>query len=129
MLYPEDYEDTVPQPGSRFWGWTLVGWLVLLALICAGLTYCHLALGADSEPVIVRSGNDYVRLTHAICTPNLPGYMTGDALLDGKKYKLCWKLVRPQQGPIHIVIIYEDGDMWRADPAKFGPESSNPAGI
>lgn len=126
-MLEDPYEYNLQQPTSRFWGWTLAGWLVLLALICAGMTYCHLALGADPEPVIVRKGNDYVRLTHNVCTPNLPGYMTGKAVLDGKPYKLCWKLVRPEQGPLHIVI--KDGDIWRADPKAFGPESSNPAGI
>lgn len=37
MLYPEDYEDQRPQPGSRFWSWTLLGWLFVIALVGAAL--------------------------------------------------------------------------------------------
>src|SRR5260221_9222958 len=55
--------------------------------------------------------------------------ISGNAVLDGIGYKLCWKVVRPVQGAIHVVIVYEDGDVWRADPKKFGPESKNPAGL
>lgn len=105
---------------------TVLPWLILatfaLAMILSPLVF------AD-EPMIARAGTDYIRLTDQVCTPNLPGYKSGNAVLDGTGYKLCWKLVRPQTGPLHIVVVYEDGDVWRVEPSKFKPESKSPAGI
>lgn len=102
-------------------------WLLVIVLSISAALYSGRVVSA--EPVIARSGMDYVRLTDAICTPNLPGYKSGNAVLDGVSYKLCWKLVQPATGPLHVVIVYEDGDVWRADPKKFGPESKNQPGL
>lgn len=37
MLEDPFYEEPRPQPGSRFWSWTLLGWLFVIALVGAAL--------------------------------------------------------------------------------------------
>jgi len=77
----------------------------------------------QSEPLIVRNGNDYVRLGREACG-HLPGFLTGDAMLEGKPYRLCWRaMVAPRP---HVLLVFEDGDIWRTDAAQFRPESQVP---
>lgn len=113
----------VDEPPARI---TVLPWIIwfafALAMILSPLVFA-------AEPMIARSGTDYIRLTDQDCTPNLPGYKVGKAVLDGVSYKLCWKLIRPHTGPLHIVVVYEDGDVWRVEPSNFKPESQNPAGL
>lgn len=100
---------------------------LLSALAMAlSVTFAH---AEELEPVIIRNGNDFVRLTKDACTPNLPSFRTGTAVLDGTPYKLCWKIVQPPEGKLYVVVVYEDGDVWKVDPYKFRPESEVPAGL
>lgn len=41
----EDPYDYQPQPGTRFWGWTLIAWLFVVGLFGAGVATC--AQGAE----------------------------------------------------------------------------------
>lgn len=36
----EDPYNFKPQPSSRFWGWTLAAWLVVIVLFGLGLAWC-----------------------------------------------------------------------------------------
>ncbi len=119
--------NTNEQPRLTVLPW-LIWFLVIVVAIAAALNAGRV-IADESEPMIVRRGADYIRITHGVCTPNLPGFQTGNAILDGRPYKLCWKLIPEGENPMHILAVFDDGDTWRINPAAFKPESKNPAGL
>lgn len=112
---------------------TVIPWLIWFVVFVGAIAltlHAGRVLADENEPVIVRKGTDYIRLAHAACTPNLPGFQIGNAILKGKSYKLCWKLIPAiDDNPMHILAVFEDGDTWRINPTVFKPESQNPAGV
>lgn len=99
---------------------------ILGVFLAAAVVIANAAEGDKEEALITRKGNDYVRLTAPPCA-SLPSWRSGDALLEGKRYKLCWKsMLEPQP---HVRVVFEDGDVWTLPHRAFQPESQNPAGI
>lgn len=92
----EDPYEFTPQPDSRFWGWTLLGWLFIIGLFGAGLVYCT---DARADPLYRASILGVVITLHSEeCAlkdkvSNLPRKATW--VENGKTYQGCFGYVEP----------------------------------
>lgn len=126
----EDPYDYQPQPGTRFWGWTLAGWLFVVGLFAVGLVTCAQAAevfrGLDSM-----GGPAALRIKEEPCTNEKVLAQLRDNMLDvtrfkaatltyhGREWASCWA---ERRGVVHSMD--EEGSPFQAVPRRLFRDES-----
>lgn len=103
----EDPYEYLPQPKTRFWGWTVILWTAAILFFCFGLAYCSRA-GAETVSASAANG-DKITLYDEPCSLQhewFKGWRKAAFFYEGKLYEACWR--RQADG---VLIIDAAGDV------------------
>lgn len=129
-MLEDPYEEYKPQPGTRFWKWTLVGWLFVVGLFGAGMAKC--ASGAEVYRGIDNQGGPAVlTLQEQPCTNakvlaklyeqflDDRRFKASTLLYHGKEWASCWV---ERRGTVHSMD--EEGAPFQPIPRRLFRDES-----
>lgn len=123
----EDPYEFQPQPGSRFWGWTLFAWLIFIALAGVGIVKCAQAaptfnaFGMDGNPAALElrqtpceNAAVVKHLREKVKPEYISSFRAAVLTWGGKQWASCWI---ERDGV--IFSIDEEGSYFQPTPRRF----------